>query len=267
MRTRVLMYHDVFVADPDRSGFSGSGPARYKLSWARFREHLDALSAAVPGPPLALDDLPHRPDLASFWSLTFDDGGASGLEVAEELTRRGWRGHFFVTTNRIGNHGFLDASEIIELQRMGHVVGSHSASHPSRMSSLSYRDLLIEWETSAAVLSDLLGTKVEAASVPGGHYSERIASAAAEAGIAYLFTSEPVETPSRVGDCLVIGRFAVKNSTGAREAAAAASGRRAPWLRQYIAWNLRKPAKAIIGEAYERVRRQVFEAPSNPQKR
>jgi peptidoglycan/xylan/chitin deacetylase (PgdA/CDA1 family) len=267
VKSHVLMYHDVFVDDPDGSGFAGRGPARYKLSWAHFVAHLDAIAAAVPGPPLAVDDLRTRSDLAPFWSLTFDDGGISSLRTAEELARRGWRGHFFITTNRIGTDGFVDASAIAELLRMGHAIGSHSASHPARMSSLSFRELLTEWETSVAALSDLAGTKVEMASVPGGHYTERIASAAARVGIRYLFTSEPVETPARVDNCLVIGRFAVKHNTSVREAAAVASGRRAPWLRRYVAWNLRKPAKAIIGEGYERLRRGVFAVRSDPQRR
>ena len=48
-----LDLHDV-VADgePDASGFPGPGAARYELTRDRFRDHLDAIEAAVATRPL-----------------------------------------------------------------------------------------------------------------------------------------------------------------------------------------------------------------------
>jgi peptidoglycan/xylan/chitin deacetylase (PgdA/CDA1 family) len=257
-RTHALMYHDVVAGDPDATGFVGPGAAQYKLPWAMFVAHLDFIRQLVNEPPDLVDDILARDVEAPSWSLTFDDGGASAFEAGEELARRSWRGHFYVTTDLIGKSGFLDPSAIAELRAMGHVVGSHSASHPVRISSLSDHELLGEWQTSVGALSDLLAEDIRTASVPGGHYAPRVAALASRAGISTLFTSEPVRAPRRVDECLVIGRFLVKRNTGAREAAQAAAGRRVPWLRQYAGWNLRKPAKAIIGERYERVRHRLL---------
>jgi peptidoglycan/xylan/chitin deacetylase (PgdA/CDA1 family) len=260
LRTHVLMYHDVATGDPDASGFLGAGPARYKVSWETFAAQLHRIDQAVNGPPdVAGDFLGGRYGTPSSWSLTFDDGGASGLPIGAELTRRGWRAHFFVTTGRIGSAGFLDASDIQELRRTGHVIGSHSSSHPARMAALSWDELVREWQSSVTALSDLLGEAVRTASVPGGYYARPVALAAARAGIQVLFTSEPVRTPHRVGECLVVGRFAIRRDTTPAQAARAAAGSEAPWLRQYVAWMVLKPLKRLAGRHYERIRRRLLE--------
>ena len=71
----------------------------------------------------------------SSWLITFDDGGVSALQTTADLLEKyGWRGVFFVTTDRIGTPTFLNADHVRELHRRGHVIGSHSCSHPERMS-------------------------------------------------------------------------------------------------------------------------------------
>lgn len=256
-RTHALMYHDVFSDDPDASGFPGPLAARYKLPWPAFLAHLDAIDTAVSRPPETAEAGIVEGEAHHSWTLTFDDGGASMLDVAAELGRRGWQGQFFVTTARIGEPGFLDAAGVQELRRLGHAVGSHSSSHPERMSSLSDERLLEEWRTSVDALSELLGVQVRTASVPGGYYAPRVAAAAARAGIAVLCTSEPVRRTRRVGDCLVVGRLSVRQGTPARDVAAAVAGKRSPWLRQYAGWNLRKPVKALLGDRYRQLRARL----------
>jgi peptidoglycan/xylan/chitin deacetylase (PgdA/CDA1 family) len=169
-----------------------------------------------------------------------------------------------VTTGLVGRDGFVDREAILELDRMGHVIGSHSVTHPELMGALPADALLREWEESVATLSDLLGRPVRTASVPGGYYRRRVALAAARAGITTLFTSEPVRTGRWVDGCLVVGRYSVLQTTTAADAAAAAAGRPGPWRRQYLAWNLRKPLKALGGERYDRVRRAWLARTSRP---
>jgi peptidoglycan/xylan/chitin deacetylase (PgdA/CDA1 family) len=256
--THALMYHDVFRADADASGFRRAGTGRYKLSWARFVDHLDRIAAAVPSPPQLADRLLPAGEGPPPWLLTFDDGGASAADIGDELGRRGWHGHFFITSGLIGSAGFLDEAAILDLHRMGHVVGSHSATHPDRMAALSFGELLDEWRTSVSVLSEIVGEATQVASIPGGYYGREVAVAAGRAGIRALFTSEPVRTAQPVGECLVIGRYSIRRDTTARDAANAAAGRTLPWLRQYGAWSLRKPIKAIAGDHYVRARRVLL---------
>src|SRR5690606_31235253 len=119
------------------------------------------------------------------------DGGESYYTaIAERLERRGWTGHCFVSTNFIGQRGFLDRRQIRALADRGHVIGSHSASHPARFSALPYGDMVSEWSRSRQILEDILARTVDVASVPGGYFSPAVARAAQEAGIRVLFTSE-----------------------------------------------------------------------------
>ncbi len=249
------MYHDVVKSDGGSSGLPGAGPESYKLSWESFVGHLDSVEQMVGVAPVAFEDeIAHGNALL----LTFDDGGASALDVGNELLRRQWRGYFFVSTGLIGSAGFVDADAIRELARMGHVVGSHSATHPNWMATLTEDEILREWRDSVDVLSEIVGKRVRTGSVPGGHFRKRVAVAAARAGIATLFVSEPVQTVRRVDDCLVVGRYSIRRSTSGREAALAAAGNRRVWLRQYLAWNVRKPAK-MLGEAnYDSMRRMLL---------
>ena len=262
MRAYGLMYHDVVDHDRGTSGRSGAGPERYKLPWESFIEHLDRIEEVVGVPPAVADDLLVGRGPSPLWSLTFDDGGASALRIGEELLRREWRGHFLITSGLIGNRGFVDPSAIRELDRMGHIVGSHSMTHPERMASLPANDLLREWAESVAILADLLGKDVRTASVPGGYYRRNVAVAAARAGITTLFTSEPVRSANRADGCLVVGRYSIRRDVSAEDAARAAAGEAASWLPEYFSWNLRKLAKRLAGERYERVRRKLLARPS-----
>ena len=92
------------------------------------------------------------------WMITFDDGGASALLAGEELARRSWRGHFFIATDLIGRPGYLDWDGVRAVAEMGHVIGSHSCSHPDRMAACTWDQLMDEWSGSAAILAEELGT-------------------------------------------------------------------------------------------------------------
>src|SRR5205823_4852910 len=100
--------------------------------------------------------------------LTFDDGGASAVYAAEQLARREWKGHFFIVTARIGERTFLKPVDIRALREMGHLVGTHSHTHPNIFRNLTPQAMLTEWRVSCAILESLLGEPCSAASVPGG---------------------------------------------------------------------------------------------------
>jgi hypothetical protein len=257
MRAIGLLYHDVVEpGQEDASGFPGAAPARYKLELDCFERQLDAIAAAGCTATLPVDELPAGGARPLF--LTFDDGGASALRAAALVAERGWRGHFFITTDRIGAPTFVSESGLRELLAAGHVIGSHSCSHPDRMSRCSWDELVDEWARSVARLAAILGEPVTCASVPGGHYSANVARAAAAAGIATLFTSEPTTRVSTVDGCRVLGRYSILKGTPATTAAALAAGRLGPRTRQLAWWTAKKVAKRSGGGAYERLRRSLL---------
>ncbi len=255
----VLLYHDVIAAGQDEaSGFPGPGAARYKLTADDFRAHLNALAHALPDAPILLTD-ELTPESEAAWQLTFDDGGVSALApTADLLEERGWRGHFFITTDFIDKPTFLSRGQIRELQGRGHVIGTHSCSHPERISYCSWEQMLHEWTASRAVLEDILGSAVTSASVPGGFYSRTLAHAAAQAGIKLLFNSEPTARSRYIDGCVVQGRYTIYRDMAPESAVVLAQGKILPRMRQTVAWNMKKLAKATGGSLYSRFRQWLL---------
>ena len=192
MKALAVMYHDVFdERGPDATGMPGPAAARYKLDRAAFASHVRALAAAR----TRLNDVTRLCEHAASdppVALTFDDGGVSAHTlIADVLEEASWRGHFLVTAGWVGRPTFLSPAQIRDLRRRGHVVGSHSYSHPTRMSSCTPDAVRREWTDSVKLLSDILGEPVRVASVPGGYYARHVAEPLAEIGVTSLFTSEP----------------------------------------------------------------------------
>lgn len=241
------MYHDVVAAGAeDTSGFPGRDAALYKITPELFDAHLEAIVRACrPSPP----------------PITFDDGGASALAAAAALERHGLRGTFFVTTDCIGRPGFVDEAGVRELRQRGHVIGSHSCSHPLRMGHCPWPQLVDEWRRSVDVLSRILGEPIAVASVPGGDFTPAVAQAAAGAGIRELFTSEPSGASVHGNGLALRGRFVVRRWTSPATAAGLASGAWLPRAQQVVSWNVRKAAKRIGGERYLHLRRLLLAAP------
>jgi peptidoglycan/xylan/chitin deacetylase (PgdA/CDA1 family) len=209
-------YHDV-TDDPSQSGFQRNGALPFKLGARLFRDHLDRIAQEKLRPPLVTEIDVTKPGRQVL--LTFDDGGKSALNVATELSRRGWKGHFFITTSLIGRRTFLDASEIRQLRAEGHLVGSHSHTHPDIYRELDPERMRVEWLQSSDILAQILGEPCLAASVPGGEISGAVLRSAGPAGFRYLFTSEPWLAPRVVGGCWILGRYCPKVTTTADEIA------------------------------------------------
>lgn len=191
--------------------------------------------------------------------LTFDDGTVGAhVFAAPELEKHGWRGHFFITTDWIGRPGYMDWDQVRDLHERGHIIGSHSCSHPERMSHLSTNDLEREWKDSCEILSAIVRCPVKIASVAGGYYSRRVAEAAASAGIEVLFNSEPTSNAAVVRGCFVLGRYSIQSFTPPRTSAAIAAGHIWPRWKQSALWNTKRILKTIGGESYVAVRRHVL---------
>jgi peptidoglycan/xylan/chitin deacetylase (PgdA/CDA1 family) len=253
-------FHDVVEdlsqAEPIGPGFT----TVYTLDRRHFRNCLTAIQSRLKGRTVQrVDDANSDPRASVF--LTFDDGKVSTFDiVAPELERLGWRGHFFVTTDWIGRSGFLSEGQIRELHARGHLIGSHSCSHPHGMWKLSSEELLREWTDSRRRLSNLIGAQVTTASVPGGYYAPRVAAAAAAVGYRVLFTSEPTTSVLIVSGRRVMGRYTVRGHTQASDVAAIAAGARWNRWKQTATWAVAKTAKRVAGRWYLPMRRVVLDS-------
>lgn len=263
MSLATLMYHDVVAAGQwDDSGFPGSAAAHYKLDTANFLAHLDGLLA---GNVLFADPGAVAGGRYEGCLLTYDDGGGSALSAGEAMLQRGIRGCFFITTARIDTPGFVSAQDLRALHRDGHVIGSHSHTHPSNISQIDASALREEWRRSVDTLEQVLGEKVHTASVPGGFMSTAVLRAAEAAGIRTLFTSEPSTRVWHSDRCAVLGRYALLRESSPATAVALASGQGGARLKQWAAWNVKKPLKRWAGPAYRFARaRLLHERLSSP---
>jgi peptidoglycan/xylan/chitin deacetylase (PgdA/CDA1 family) len=186
--------------------------------------------------------------------MTVDDGGVSfHTTICDRLERRGWRAHCFVTTRFIGTRGFLGKEQIRDLDGRGHVIGTHSASHPPRLSYQNREDIVREWRESREALADLLKHDVKVASVPGGYFSGRVARAAKEAGIDVLFTSEPELRVRSIGGCIVLGRFTVRRDHESSFGNLDGRIRAREWIR----WKTRKAIKTVFVDPVRSLRRAM----------
>jgi peptidoglycan/xylan/chitin deacetylase (PgdA/CDA1 family) len=276
-----LMYHDVVDAGAeDTSGFPGRDAALYKVTPELFASHLDAIAQ----PRTIEPALPHQPNLSVLRDphdrsvspdppdrsaltaardvrtpvITFDDGGVSAMRAADLLESHHLVGHFFVTSNYLGARGFLTGRDIRELAARGHIIGSHSCSHPLRMGHCPWTQLRDEWTLSCAILGEVLGEPVDVASVPGGDFAPQVAESAARAGITRLFTSEPTSESRRAFGLTLIGRYTIQRSTAADTVAALAAGDWLPRARQSVLWNAKKVTKRLGGQRYLQLRKLLL---------
>lgn len=253
-----LMYHDTFAdGDIGSSGRSGVGPDLYKVDVERFRSQMEGLQARYGS---RISTVPVSAGSAIPLLVTFDDGGVSAYtQVADILEQSGIFGHFFVTTDYIGRPGFLSVEQIQALDHRGHVVGSHSRTHPDIITRLTYEQALDEWRQSTDRLARILGHPVHTASIPGGEYGKGIARAASESGIRFLFTSEPVKATWKIADCTVLGRYTVLQHTSDETVFDLASERSSgSQRRQARSWYAKKLVKKACGPFYLAIRNRVL---------
>jgi peptidoglycan/xylan/chitin deacetylase (PgdA/CDA1 family) len=253
MKAMSLAYHDVVDCSPLPQTEIRPAVALYTVTRNGFQQHLRSIAERHAPVDVIRSFRQWGKRVPAF--LTFDDGATNANCAADGLEKQGWRGHFFITTNWIGRTDFLNRQQIRELHERGHVIGSHSCSHPARMSHLTLDQLSKEWSDSCAILSDILSEPVKVASVPNGYYSQKVGQAAAEAGIEVLFTSEATAVSQVVDGCLILGRYLIRSNTRAEVAGALAAGSLWPRWKQLLLWNAKKVLKGIAGESYLAARR------------
>lgn len=230
MQIASFTFHEV-CDNPAESGWQRPAALPYKHPVAVFGEHLDRIAESSVKP----SRLENWTTTDRHLTLTFDDGGVSNVAAGDELARRGWPGFFFIVTDLIGKPGFMDAAQIRYLHSCGHVIGSHSESHPDIFRALTAAEMLQQWRGSRDKLEQLLGAPVDTASIPGGDGSPLVYEKAAEAGLKTLFTSEPKLEPFAVAGTRILGRVCLKRDTPSarvRELAQFRGWQRENWIRR-----------------------------------
>ena len=201
-KTIALLYHEV-IDDYSESGFQNKDNLAYMHKTEVFRKHLEIFKNHLNSGNSKVEN--HL--------FTFDDGGISNLKSARILEENDWKGIYFITTKRIGTSGFLAENDIRTLHENGHIIGSHSHTHPMIFRTLTYAQMLEEWKVSKGILEDILGEEILHCSVTGGDSDLKTYESAVEAGFRYIFDSEPIVETRKLQNADIFGRFSVKAQT------------------------------------------------------
>ncbi len=253
-RLVTLLFHDVYVRTPAESGFAGPVADRYKLQEKAFEAQLTAIRDVRADPPVLVTDSPLQTAATTPFAFSVDDGGLSYHSVlAPLLAKHGWRGHCLITTSQIGRAGFLHPHHVRELHAAGHLIGTHSVTHPARFDTCDWDQMVAEWAESKAVLEEITGAPVTVGSTPGGYYTRRVALAARTAGLEVLFSSEPKADPVDVDGCRVLGRFTVRRDSPPGLAGSLVGSQNSARVQQWMTWNAKKVLKKTLGSGYTRL--------------
>lgn len=253
-----LMYHDVLPDTPA----TGGGPERFAVPLASFEATLDVIAeAGYLGCSLAtaLEEV-GRPRVA----ITFDDGTRSNFDFAlPALRARSMTATFFITTDWVGQPGFMTWSELRELKSLGMSVQSHTRSHPF-LSELDEASLRSELAGSKAELDRQLDQDTTQIGLPGGDSPRRaLRHLLADCGYDVVAGSKwgVNDDHSRVGGIRHVRRCTVRGRTPPTFARRVVSGD--PWLalRRYPREATLAGIRSTLGAGrYSRWRRSFLDA-------
>ena len=200
-----LMYHDVYRDTPYESGFQNESAFQYKIAVTQFEKQIGAIVNYCKR---------IKRDVNDMVKFTFDDGGVSFYTVvAPTLEKYGLKGIFFVSTRNIGTSGFMTREMIKDLALRGHIIGSHSHTHPQNMAQLTYEEIVSEWNESSSILSAIIGKKIEVASIPNGYSGKSVLKACNNNGFKEIYTSVPVVRDIYMLNAKLRGRYVMHDTT------------------------------------------------------
>jgi len=147
--------------------------------------------------------------------ITFDDGHATDYTIALPILKKyNLKATFFITTDFIGQDGYMNPQQIKVLAGSGMSVQSHAKTHLF-LDELSDDEIKIELDESKKKLENILGKPVQYISMPGGRYNNRVCEIARQENYTVLFCSAPyylkkMDGINIVGRCMI--RYAHRES-------------------------------------------------------
>ena len=151
--------------------------------------------------------------------------------------RRGVARLLFVSTNQTARADFSTPAQIRQLDQRGHIIGSHSASHPTRFSACSPEQMRDEWTTSRPCSKTSSVTTCGCVR-PAVYRGRRTVGPGRGCSCC---SARNVTSRKSEGDCTVAGRFTIRR--GDRPATSAGCCCRLParWS-AWTTWNIRGEA-------------------------
>ena len=236
----VLMYHDIVTKNDKSSGFQNENAFQYKVEEQAFEEQVKALQGK---------------DVV----FTFDDGGVSFYtKAAPILEKYGFKGVFFISTKYIGTPGFLDKEQVVALAARGHIIGSHSHTHPEIFTKLSKEEVREEWSKSYEILQGMLNNKDLPMSIPNGYASKIIMQEAIDCGFTDIYTSQPTTKVKTFIGHKVIGRYVVHENMTTEDVLRIVTSQGTK-MKMAMKWHVLNMVKSVLGSSYEKFKATVLQ--------
>lgn len=123
--------------------------------------------------------------------ITFDDNQPSQYDVALPILEKyGHMAVFYMVSNRIGTKGFLSAEQILDMQKRGMDIESHTISHRV-LTALPAAEVERDLKESKRVLEELLGRPVLHLAYPGTAHNQTVRDRAKAAGYVTATIMDP----------------------------------------------------------------------------
>lgn len=147
--------------------------------------------------------------------------------------------------------------QIKELVTRGHMVGSHSHTHPEMMNTMKEEDLIYEWKISGDILREIIGKKVVTASIPNGFCSNKVLSAMVKTGFSSIYTSKPTVKIHHYESSVIIGRYAITSDMSVDYVLSILSSKKHRFLIN-LRFQCLGIAKQMLGSAYVKIRGRLL---------
>lgn len=227
-RIRILLYHNICLSEDDPFSVSPQSFAAQMDCLAQ--SHLPVLSLEQ-----ALAFLKQSRSLQRGVVITFDDAYQDLLKHAfPVLSEYKFPATIFTVTNKAGkcsdwghaspSYPTLTWPELAQLSAMGFKIGSHTCTHP-RLPALSPDELAFELQNSRQAIAEKIGEKFIALSYPFGSFSERVKTAARQAGYACGLTGGSLWGNGAETDPFALNRELIVYTTRLKEFQQAINGR------------------------------------------
>ncbi len=182
----ILMYHHVRNYNNPNERMENE----MSTSPADFQSEMDALKnngyETVTPTMLLQGDIPIKPVIVSF-----DDGYLNNYEIAYPILKKNKQvGLFFVISGATKGVGYMTQKELLEMNKDGMEIGSHSKNHLN-LTTLPSAELNTQLTDSKKDLELLTGKPINAFSYPFGQYNDAAMNATRNAGYKMAVTISP----------------------------------------------------------------------------
>lgn len=202
----VLMYHHIrdFSDPSDQIGTNLS------VSPTDFASQLDKISErdykTITFNDISSGNIPDKSII-----LTFDDGYENFYQNAyPELKKRGMTAVSYIITDKVGTESYMTRDQIIEIEKYGIEIGSHTLSHPD-LATASEARATKEIVDSKKYLEELIGKKIISLCYPSGKFNASTEIIVKNAGYKYAVTTKSSITT--FNDVFALNRYRVNNGT------------------------------------------------------